>query len=254
MMFDRTLLALLISGMVANAFAAKPPPKPASDLDCVECVDTADIANGAVTTEKLSPALQQEISQLTALVSELQAQVNQLQALSHDRIEVYDGNDNLLGISVPLPSYKSGQAIDKTIRDVVYNIEAGIFLPLEFRRVFNGVDVNSYYPALWDIHFESFDCTGQAYVYNAISEAAGTKDVLVSNNQMNLKYYKTISNDLVEDRPYVYQSFLNKNTGACVSSSPGSTQSYRVTPVVEVSNPLSYEFPVPPPLRFEYAR
>ena len=66
-----------ILSLTTNTFAAKPPPKPAEDLVCTECVDTVDIKNDAVTIEKLSADLQQLINQLSVDLNALQAQVDQ---------------------------------------------------------------------------------------------------------------------------------------------------------------------------------
>lgn len=52
------ILLLLSVNVSVSVFAAKPPPKPAKNLDCVGCVDTVDIAPQAVTTEKLSQDVQ----------------------------------------------------------------------------------------------------------------------------------------------------------------------------------------------------
>ena len=49
---------ILTASITTNVFAAKPPPKPAKDLDCIECVDTVDIAPQAVTEDKLSQDVQ----------------------------------------------------------------------------------------------------------------------------------------------------------------------------------------------------
>ena len=81
-MKTKHLLVLLLSaGISANVFAGKPPPKPpkpAADIICNGCVGTTDIENGAVTTEKLSAALQQQNSQLDARVTALEDKVNTL--------------------------------------------------------------------------------------------------------------------------------------------------------------------------------
>ncbi len=73
---------LIIASLVVTtqfstlAFAAKggkPPPQPvvAEDVDCTGCVDTADIASGAVNTDKLSAEFLQLINQLEARVTAL---------------------------------------------------------------------------------------------------------------------------------------------------------------------------------------
>ena len=55
---NQLIILLITTCITINAFAAKPPPKPANDLDCIGCVDTVDIATQAVTTEKLSQDVQ----------------------------------------------------------------------------------------------------------------------------------------------------------------------------------------------------
>ena len=71
-----TILVLItISLLPAQSYAKKP----AEDVDCAECVDTADIADGAVTTEKLSTDLQIGLGQKTVVV--LDANDNQVGTL-----------------------------------------------------------------------------------------------------------------------------------------------------------------------------
>ena len=60
------LAALLVATLIpAQVFAAKPikpppPPVTAEDVVCDGCVNTIDIEDGAVTTNKLSTQLQQQ--------------------------------------------------------------------------------------------------------------------------------------------------------------------------------------------------
>ena len=74
------LVATLLPTQVFAAKGGKPPPEPvpAVDVDCNGCVDSIDIANGAVTTDELSPALQQQNSQLDARVTALENPVTEI--------------------------------------------------------------------------------------------------------------------------------------------------------------------------------
>lgn len=72
------LVATLLPAQVFAAKGGKPPPEPvpiiAEDVVCDDaagCVDASDIVNGAVTTNKLSPALQQQINNLDARLTAL---------------------------------------------------------------------------------------------------------------------------------------------------------------------------------------
>jgi hypothetical protein len=78
-MKTRLVLSVMILACIANnAYAKKPPTEPtpviADDVICDGCVDSADISDGAVTSQKLSPSLQQQNSQLDARVTTLENQ------------------------------------------------------------------------------------------------------------------------------------------------------------------------------------
>ena len=66
------LLFFLATGITTNTFAGKPPPKPAADLVCDGCVETIDINDAAVTEEKLSTELQQQINEFEARIAALE--------------------------------------------------------------------------------------------------------------------------------------------------------------------------------------
>jgi hypothetical protein len=93
-MKNKLLLALLSIALVSQSvFAAKggkPPPEPvpASDVDCIGCVDTGDIADGAVTYQELPPVVVDDFNQLDSRVSE--------QELRRDIVAV-DGNGDVIG-------------------------------------------------------------------------------------------------------------------------------------------------------------
>ena len=64
---------LMYSVLAADICSAKPPPKPAGDLECEECVGTNDIEDGAITTQKFSTDVQDAINQLKTRIAELES-------------------------------------------------------------------------------------------------------------------------------------------------------------------------------------
>ena len=70
----------IVSQSVWAAKGGKPEPGPvvAEDLDCVGCVDTGDIADGAVTTDKVSAELLDTISLPNDRIDALEARHLQL--------------------------------------------------------------------------------------------------------------------------------------------------------------------------------
>jgi len=72
------LVFSLILATSASIASAKPPPKAASDVNCIECVDTADIAPEAVTEEKLSADLKNKLGQAAKSVVVLDANDKQV--------------------------------------------------------------------------------------------------------------------------------------------------------------------------------
>jgi hypothetical protein len=248
-----TLLAVIL--LPSQGFAKrppKPPPEPvtAADVVCNGCVDTIDIADGAVTTVELSDG----VNDLLDAISQLQAQINQLQSLPHDRIEVYDGDNNLLGISITLPATQltpDNNLIPAV--SAIYNQAANVFVPLENRTILNSVPVFIFLPHLVNIYFESFDCTGQGYI-GTLAAISLTKDVLVTNGEVVPKFYKTLDHSLLEQRNYISNSRLGGTSGNCSEGGGNeATGSHtRMSPVVEVQNPLPYSLPIIGPLRLEY--
>ena len=69
-----TILAMTVqfSQQTLAAKPVKPPPGPvtAGGVVCAECIDTADIVNGAVTTEKLSVDIQDRLDTQDAVISD----------------------------------------------------------------------------------------------------------------------------------------------------------------------------------------
>jgi len=72
------LVFSLILATSASIASAKPSPKAASDVNCIECVDTADIAPEAVTEEKLSADLKSKLGQAAKSVVVLDANDKQV--------------------------------------------------------------------------------------------------------------------------------------------------------------------------------
>ena len=86
-----------------------------------------------------------------------------------------------------------------------------------------------------------------------MDEYAGTANVLVLNNQTDPVFYKTIGNDLVQNRTYTYNSYLRETNGSCATLTTGwNYVSRHVAPAIKVSDPLPYSFPLKSPLRLEY--
>jgi hypothetical protein len=92
MKINKFIFALIVAGLAANTFAAKPPPKPAQDLECSDpagCVGTGDIEDGSVTTQKLSTDVLDKINQLITRIDELEKRPAAPM--------LYDADDNEIG-------------------------------------------------------------------------------------------------------------------------------------------------------------
>ena len=93
-------------GMAAKP--VKPPPEPviAEDVDCNGCVDTVDIADGAVGTSELSADIQSQLATYGAKIIALQEEVDVLKQ-SVPTPHAVDGDGNVIGKVVGLTMRES---------------------------------------------------------------------------------------------------------------------------------------------------
>ena len=129
--------------------------EPATDLDCIKCVGTAELAknavgsgklkNGAVTQGKLSPDVAALIQSQADAIAILQAEVDELMA--NAPLALYDANGPV------------GRIIDDGSSDVwpiLYESESG-FVKLT-------VASNGQVQAGFSLYYSGPDCTGTAYL------------------------------------------------------------------------------------------
>ena len=155
----------------SNAYAVKPPPKPAVDIVCDGCVGTTDIESGAVTSNKLSIELQQQNSELDMRVSDNTADI---------QTNTFNVGVNTTDISANATAIQENTAAINNI--VVPNI---------FKVLANGVEIGSYVTStansiyvlsgkdyvfgvtkfgdlmphvVYEIRYEFSQCRGQAYI------------------------------------------------------------------------------------------
>lgn len=208
-----------------------------------------------IASMSLAYAERPSFTSLQQQINELQAQINQVDSkvdnLPIGRVHIYDADNTFLGISVAHPNM-----IMDGLVGAIYHPAVRSFVSLQFWHTANGVVVDMVYPRMLDIRYESFDCTGQAYVASPMSLYEGTGDVVFGNGihgTGGFRYFKMIGRDAVEDRVHSYHSVLDSGTGECSSNASGDDEQARVvSPVAEITNPFPYSFPIKLPLRFVY--
>jgi hypothetical protein len=205
------LVTLLVATLLpAQVFAAKggnkPPPGPvtAGDVVCDDvngCIDTSDIVDGAVTSEKLSPGLQDQLSGLSGKQS-IGVYVNGV------RLGAYLGAANL--------SNPNMSKSVKEISDVKILLNSGYLTT-----VLGSGGVYS------DLVFYNIDCASQAYLRDG-----GNLGVVSSNNGVVFEEAGTgelfyIPRGTTEETFDYTSSYIN---GVCTYDSVNRTTGYKVFP------------------------
>jgi hypothetical protein len=251
---------IVVSLLPAQVFAGKPikpppPPVTAEDVVCDGCVDTTDIEDGAVTEQKLSSG----INDLLGTISQLQAQVNNLESeveilsekIPSAYVNIYDANNVLIGVSIP----KNGDQFKHFSGDGfwVYNRVAGVFMDVVRAGVFEDAALSL---RRKHIYFDAHDCEGTGYV--DIHDHSGTPNILIGNGIASdgiapIRIFKTTSNfyHLLPAQFIDMASVRDDGTGVC-NSATLSMQSRDAAVVVETTNPLPFSFPLARPIRLDF--
>ena len=207
------IASLLISTQFSSqTFAAWRDTKDltADDVNCDGCIGTADIENGAVTNEKLSTSLQQQINRLQTQVDTLERQLESQQIL-----HLYDDDDNSIGTVIDVHFFGVGQ-------DVVLSVinQAGFFYAIYQN---SGI----YYEQ--SLYFADDKCQTQAYLMGQDNPVT-TYDLIFSawhGDPVAPLYYVTRGTPLVSglDLNYVL------TTGGCIDANT-ETRGYPAYPNV----------------------
>ena len=140
------LVASLLPAQVFAAKPIKPPPEPpppvtAEDVVCDGCVDTTDIADGAVSAEKLSAILQDRLNQIEAEVA-------------NNKPVSVKSNGQIIGRFLGLIS-DGGTNVNPPSGDFyALSDKSFLFKVISEGRLEGGSQIS----------YESNDCSGQAYI------------------------------------------------------------------------------------------
>jgi len=219
MKVNQFVFALITAVFVTNAFAAKPPPKPAGDVDCAGCVGTTDIEDEAVTAEKLSTGVQDEINQLKDRVGELESKINTLEEQPKPEL-AYDGNGTLIGTFLSTNDFFNSFQIRN---------KSGYLLSI---RQLDGT--LAFHPSA--VRYESIDCSTQPY--SRFTTAGG----VVTNDGSDV-YYVPLDAELATNLTLVSIGSPS-NCSSQIQPSPASA--WPVLPNdPNVTGVLSAQYPAP---------
>lgn len=216
------IIAILIAQL---SISITPAAAETSHFVCDGCIDTPDIADGAITAAKLSPDL------------------------SFGRLTIYDANDVLIGVS--LPRYQGESFLDETDSHWVYNAEAGFFMEIG-RNGLSGISVKRE-----RIYYDEAECSGNAYAQ--IGDLSGTPNILIGSGLEQdgitiSRLFKTVPNPYhqLPNQNITIVSFLDEDNNNCGELS-NSMQSLTSALVEEIhENPLPFDLPLKYPMRLQY--
>lgn len=184
------LVCTVLYGVSGFAFGAK-PIKPTQDVDCAECVDTKDIANGAVTSTKLGADVEARIGNVEAGVTNNANDISQNTAdISSNSSRILDNELDIISARTDIDSNTAAIAgITQGVQALANGVSIGSFLqsrpyPSNIILIYEALSTANYRFGVWVhdysndgnqpgdlttavLHYEDADCLGPAYVLQA---------------------------------------------------------------------------------------